>query len=168
MSNRATNDAEETEEHERPQFEVEPSELDETTHAEALVIYSEAQNNIRFSKNLQWRVLGGALALFTLFVIAADIGHRNPPFVKTVIGLSLFVSAGAIATLIILQSWQNTERSKIRAAGRYLSNYFRAVYRKKSRFKANLDRYILLSLMALTICMGNFVAVKLLLNRFLP
>lgn len=165
MSEEARDDAEEQE---RPHFEVEPSELDETTHAESLVLYTECQNNIRFSKSLQWRMVAGTLALFALFVAAADMGHGSERFVKTIIDISPFVSAGAICTLVILQAWQNTERSKIRAAAKFLSNYFRAVYRKKSRQRANLHRYVLLSFMILTICVGNFIVVKLLLVRDLP
>ena len=51
-------------------FEVEPSELDEATHAEALVLYRDSQDNIRFSKGLQWKTLGGALAIIALLGLA--------------------------------------------------------------------------------------------------
>ena len=41
---------------------VVPSDLDEKTHAEMLMIYNECANSVRFAKSQQWTTTGGALA----------------------------------------------------------------------------------------------------------
>lgn len=147
-------------------FEVEPSELDEATHAEALVLYRDSQDNIRFSKGLQWKTLGGALAIFALLGLAGWNGERTETYLKTLIVLSWAISAGAIYAVCILQSWQNTEREKLRKIIAEFSNLFHAVYRLKSRTEANIHRYILLSFMIITMLLGNFVLAKLLTPFF--
>jgi hypothetical protein len=43
---------------------------------------------------------------------------------------------------------------------------FRAVYHFKSRTEANIHRYILLSFMAITMLLGNYVLAKLLTPLF--
>lgn len=147
-------------------FEVEPSELDEATHAEALVLYRDSQNNIRFSKGLQWKTLGGALAIIALLGLAGWNGERTETYLKTLIVISWAISAGAIYAICILQSWQNTEREKLRKIIAEFSNLFHAVYRLKSRTEANIHRYILLSFMIITMLLGNFVLAKLLTPFF--
>jgi hypothetical protein len=147
-------------------FEVEPSELDEATHAEALVLYRDSQDNIRFSKGLQWKTLGGALAIIALLGLAGWNGERAETYLKTLIVISWAISAGAIYAICILQSWQNTEREKLRKIIAEFSNLFHAVYRLKSRTEANIHRYILLSFMIITMLLGNFVLAKLLTPFF--
>jgi hypothetical protein len=147
-------------------FEVEPSELDEATHAEALVLYRDSQDNIRFSKGLQWKTLGGALAIIALLGLAGWNGERTETYLKTLIVISWAISAGAIYAICILQSWQNTEREKLRKIIAEFSNLFHAVYRLKSRTEANIHRYILLSFMIITMLLGNFVLAKLLTPFF--
>ncbi|MFT5485534.1 MAG: hypothetical protein ACI9JL_000343 [Paracoccaceae bacterium] len=147
-------------------FEIEPSELDETTHAESLILYRDSQDNIRFAKSLQWKTLGGSLAIFALLGFAALNGNRQEGHLKTLIVISWAISAGAIYAICILQSWQNTEREKLRKIVGEFSNMFRAVYRIKSRTEANIHRYILLSFMAITMLLGNYVLAKMLTPFF--
>lgn len=151
---------------EEARFEIEPSELDETTHAESLILYRDSQDNIRFAKSLQWKTLGGALAIFSLLGFAALNGERQEGHLKTLIVISWAISAGAIYAICILQSWQNTEREKLRKIVGAFSNMFRAVYRLKSRTEANIHRYILLLFMAITMLLGNYVLAKLLTPFF--
>jgi hypothetical protein len=48
------------------------SEVDELTHAELLCLYQVSEENIRFSKLLQWRTTGGTLAIYVLFLLMAS------------------------------------------------------------------------------------------------
>jgi len=147
-------------------FEVEPSELDEATHAETLTLYRDSQDNIRFAKGLQWKTLGGTLAIFTLLGFAGFNGEHREGYLKTLIVISWAISGGAIYAICILQSWQNTEREKLRKIVVELSNLFRAVYRIKSKTEANVHRYILLAFMAITMLLGNYVLATLLTPLF--
>lgn len=158
-------DTEDSLEEEAP-FEIEPSELDETTHAESLILYRDSQDNIRFAKSLQWKTLGGALAIFALLGFAGMNGEYKEAYQKTLIVISWAISAGAIYAICILQSWQNTEREKLRKIVGEFSNMFSAVYRLKSRTEANIHRYILLAFMAITMLLGNYVLAKTLIPLF--
>jgi len=151
---------------EEARFEIEPSELDDATHAESLILYRDSQDNIRFAKSLQWKTLGGALAIFALLGFAGLNGATQEGHLKTLIVTSWAISAGVIYAICILQSWQNTEREKPRRIVGEFSNMFRAVYRFKSRTEANIHRYILLSFMAITMLLGNYVLAKLLTPLF--
>lgn len=148
---------------EEPRFEIEPSDLDETTHAESLILYRDSQDNIRFAKSLQWKTLGGALAIFALLGFAGQNGEHTETYQKTLIVISWAISAGSIYAISILQSWQNTEREKLRRIVGEFSNLFGAVYRIKSRTEANIHRYILLAFMAITMLIGNYVLAKTLI-----
>lgn len=158
--------AEEIDGEEIPGFEIEPSELDEATHAETLTLYRDSQDNIRFAKGLQWKTLGGTLAIFFVLGFAGFNSEQTEGYLKTLIVLSWAISAGAIYAVCILQSWQNTEREKLRKVVAELSNLFRAVYRIKSKTEANIHRYILLVFMAVTMLMGNYVLATILTPLF--
>jgi hypothetical protein len=147
-------------------FEVEPSELDEATHAESLTLYRDSQDNIRFAKGLQWKTLGGTLGIFVLLGFAGFNSDQREGYLKTLIVISWAISAGAIYSACILQSWQNTEREKLRKIVAALSNLFRAVYRIKSKTEANIHRYILLVFMAITMLIGNYVLATILMPLF--
>ena len=151
-----------------PPFEVEPSELDELTHAETLSLYRDAEDNIRFAKGLQWKTLGGTLAIFAALVVACYAANPVEIFAKTCIVLSLVVSAGSIYSISILQSWQNTEREKVEMSLRWFSNVFASIYGTKSRVEANIHRYILISFMAITILIANYLSVVLLMKIYRP
>jgi hypothetical protein len=147
-------------------FEVEPSELDEATHAESLTLYRDSQDNIRFAKGLQWKTLGGTIAIFVLLGFAGFNSDQHEGYLKTLIVISWAISAGAIYAICILQSWQNTEREKLRKIVAELSNLFRAIYRIKSKTEANIHRYILLVFMAITMLIGNYVLATVLIPLF--
>tara|TARA_R110000868_G_scaffold46376_5_gene153221 strand:+ start:421 stop:927 length:507 start_codon:yes stop_codon:yes gene_type:complete len=147
-------------------FEVEASDLDETTHAECLVLYRDSEDNIRFSKGLQWKTLGGTLAIFAILGVAGINSDHRESYLKTLIVISWAISAGAIYAISILQSWQNTEREKLRRIVGEFSNLFRMVYRIKSRTEANIHRYILLAFMVITMLIGNYVLATILTPLF--
>lgn len=151
---------------EPPRFELEPSELDETTHAESLTLYRDSQDNIRFAKGLQWKTLGGTLGIFALLGFAGFNSDQREGYLKTLIVISWAISAGGIYAICILQSWQNTEREKLRTIVAEFSNLFRTVYRLKSKTEANIHRYILLVFMAVTMLIGNYVLATVFMPLF--
>lgn len=166
MAERNTGDDPEFGDEDTTPFEVEPSELDEATHAESLTLYRDSQDNIRFAKGLQWKTLGGALGIFVLLAFAGFNSDQREGYLKTLIVISWAISAGAIYAVCILQSWQNTEREKLRKIVAELSNLFHAVYRIKSKTEANIHRYILLAFMAITMLIGNYVLATVLMPLF--
>tara|TARA_R110002110_G_scaffold406473_1_gene626659 strand:+ start:549 stop:1037 length:489 start_codon:yes stop_codon:yes gene_type:complete len=151
---------------EESRFALEPSELDEATHAEALTLYRDSQENIRFAKGLQWKTLGGTLAIFALLGFTGFNSELREGYLKTLIVISWAISAGAIYAICILQSWQNTEREKLRKIVAEFSNLFHAIYRLKSRTEANVHRYILLAFMVVTMLIGDYVLATILTPLF--
>ena len=143
---------------------VEPSELDELTHAEVLVLYRGCQDNIRFAKGIQWKTVSWTVVIFTLFVLACNFIYRDEVFVRTVIFLSFGVSMASIYALSIYQSWQGTEREKVRIIIEHLSNLATTIHRKKSRVEANIHRFTLYGFMVFVILAGNYLAVVVLLQ----
>ena len=69
-------------------FDIESSNLDDSTHAEVIALYADAQDNIRFSKNLQWRAMSGAIILFVLLVLSCRLTDSGTNFVNSVICVS--------------------------------------------------------------------------------
>ena len=143
-----------------------PSELDDLTHAELQVMYQVCQDNIRFAKSIQWRTVGSTLIVFVLMVVACYFLNKAPVFVKTITGLSFAFSAGAIYALSIYQSWQGTERDKVRHILEKFSNVARDIHRIKSRVEANIHRYILFAFMVVSILIANYLTVVLLMKLY--
>src|SRR3954469_15675715 len=71
-----------------------PSELDERTHAEMLMLYHEAVKTSRFGKLQQWRSMAiGIVSIFALGVLGAHLFEdaflfRLVQFLAVVIGLA--------------------------------------------------------------------------------
>lgn len=166
MATAATDIADDIEDDSPQPFEIEPSMLDDQTHAETLSLYRDAGDNIRFAKGLQWKTLGGTLAMFALLVVACYAGNPEEMFAKTCIVLSVIIAAGSIYSISILQSWQNTEREKIELTLRWFSNVFVRVYGTKSRVEANFHRYILIAFMAISIVIANYLTIVLLMKIY--
>jgi hypothetical protein len=146
--------------------EIVPSELDELTHAELRLLYQGCQDNIRFAKSIQWRTVGSTLIVFVLMVAACHFLNKDEFFVKTITGLSFAFSAGAIYALSIYQSWQATEREKVRTILKRFSSAAREVHRIKSQIEANIHRYILFAFMAIAILIANYLTVVLLMKLY--
>src|SRR5262245_36552002 len=92
---------------------VEPSDLDELTHAEMLELYRGSTDTIRFAKHQQWGTLLGSLSLFVLLGLTGDYAAKTGFLFKLCIIISLVLSVGAIYSLVIYQFWQNAEREKM-------------------------------------------------------
>ena len=154
------------EESEFEEPELIASEVDELTHAELLCLYRDTQENIRFSKRIQWRTTGGTLAAFVIFVLLARFYSKTGDMTKVLTMMTFAVGATSIYMLVIFQSWQGTERDKIQLIIGNLSSLARDVYTIKSKREADIGRYILLGFMCCTVLIGGFLTLCRLLGWF--
>ena len=105
--------------------------------------------------------MSGAIILFVLLVLSCRLTDSGTNFVNSVICVSFLVSARSIYSLATFQSWQGTEREKIRELVSKLSNLSTLFYGLKSRMEANVHRFILLAFMITGILGANYFAVVL-------
>lgn len=128
-----------------------PSELDERTHAEMLMLYHEAVKTSRFGKMQQWRSMAiGLMAIFGLGVLGAHLSEdaflfRLVQFLAVVLGLA------AVYLIVFYQFWQNTEREKLIKIMSRLSNLSRSIRDMSSGREASLRRFVVLGFMILVI-----------------
>ena len=142
------------------------SEVDELTHAELLCLYQDSEENIRFSKLLQWRTTGGTLAIYLIFALMAFYYPEASVMTKILIILSFLVGSISMSILGIFQSWQGIEREKIRLVISKLSSLAREIYNIKPKRMANIERYILYCFMCCAILTGGFFALSRLMRWF--
>ena len=135
------------------------SELEERTHAEALMLYHECAESVRFGKSQQWTTLGSTLVLFVVLGLIGEHAPKADFLFKLVVVLSIATSIGSIYSLMIYQFWQNSEREKLTALADKFSNFTRRVRGYTSPREANIHRYILLTFMAITTVIGNWVMI---------
>ncbi len=137
---------------------LEPSSLDDNTHAEMLALYRESTRTILYAKTRQWRTLGAACIAHVAIVSVGYLTLIPPAAHQTLVILSFLVSAMAVSILIIYQIWQHTEMLKLRKITAFLSGHFETVRHIKSRIEANIHRYILLCVMIISILLTNVIA----------
>lgn len=142
------------------------SEVDELTHAELLCMYQDSEENIRFSKLLQWRMTGGTLVIFVCFALLALHYGKSGDMTKILTILTYVVGAMSIYALVLFQSWQGTEREKIQLITAKLSSLARDVYNTKSSLAANIERFTLLGFMCGAILTGGFLTLSRLMRWF--
>ncbi len=138
--------------------DLEPSALDDLTHAEMLALYRESTRTILFAKTRQWRTLGAACIAQVAIVTVGHVIELPDAMHRTLIILSFLISAMSISILLIYQIWQHTEMLKLRKITSYLSGHFEQIRHIKSRVEANIHRYILLSVMVISIIITNIIA----------
>lgn len=144
---------------------VEPSELDELTHAEMLELYRGSADTIRFAKHQQWGTLLGSLGLFVLLGLTGDYAAKTGFLFKLCIIISLVLSVGAIYSLIIYQFWQNAEREKMSLIADRFSNLTRMIRGLVSDRERNFHRYVLLFFMIASIVLANWLLIVFLAPR---
>ncbi len=153
----------------KPAFEGQTliaSEVDERTHAELLCMYQDSEQNIRFSKLIQWRMTAAALAIFVLFALLAQSYSTNGNMTKILVIFTCLVWAISICILIIFQMWQGTERGKIQLITSRLSSLAREVHNRKLKLAADIERYMLLSFMCCAVFTGGFLTLSRLMGWF--
>jgi hypothetical protein len=128
-----------------------PSDLDERTHAEMLMLYHEAVKTSRFGKLQQWRALAiGVFVVFGLGVLGAHVPEDAFLF-RLVQFLAVVVGLAATYLIVFYQFWQNTERDKLVRIMSRLSNLSRSIRGMSSGREASLRRFVVLGFMILVI-----------------
>lgn len=138
---------------------VVPSDLDEKTHAEMLMMYTECANSVRFAKSQQWTTTGGALAIFAALGILGEFGPHYGFLTTAVVIISMVVSGATIYSLAIFQFWQQAERGKLNMIAERFSNVMRDVRAFLPPREANVHRYILLFFMLAVILVANWLLI---------
>jgi hypothetical protein len=144
---------------------VEPSELDELTHAEMLELYRASTETTRFAKHQQWGTLAGILGLFVLLGVVGDYASKAGFLFKLCIIISLVLSVVGIYSLVIYQFWQNAEREKMNLIAERFSNLTRHIRGLVTERERNFHRYVLLFFMIASIILGNWLLIVFLSPR---
>jgi hypothetical protein len=138
---------------------VVPSDLDEKTHAEMLMMYIECANSVRFAKSQQWTTTAGALSIFVALGILGEVGPHYGFLTTAIVVISMVVSGATIYSLAIFQFWQQAERGKLNMIADRFSNVLRDVRAYLPPREANIHRYILLFFMLATIIVANWLLI---------
>jgi hypothetical protein len=137
----------------------EPSQLEESTHAEMLMMYNECALSIRFAKSQQWHSMGGVLLIFVALSVFAGFNTDSPWALKSTLALGILASIGGIYALVIYQFWQASERAKLKFIASKFSTTFRRIRGFTNPRESNFQRYVLLFFMVFTILAGNWLLV---------
>ncbi|MBI2256553.1 MAG: hypothetical protein HYU58_18165 [Proteobacteria bacterium] len=156
---------EESAETETERLTVEPSDLDELTHAEMLELYRSSSDTIRFAKHQQWGTLLSSFGLFVLLGLTGDYAAKTGFLFKLCIIISLVLSVGAIYSLVIYQFWQNAEREKMNLIAERFSNLTRMIRGLVTERERNFHRYVLLFFMVASIVLANWLLIVFLAPR---
>jgi hypothetical protein len=144
--------------------QLEPSQLDDTTHAEYRLLYDAAARNVLFAKRQQWRVV----QYFTLIALAlVAIGIATPFAADVARFVAVFltiVGIGSLGVIVMLQSWQGNEHAKMSYLANDFSNFARSALRRKPKLSGDIHRYLMLLMMLLYIVVLDVVVVRLLLD----
>ena len=135
------------------------SDLDEKTHAEMLMMYSECAQSVRFAKSQQWTSTGGALAIFVMLGVLGEVGPHYGFLTTAIIIISMIVSGATMHSLAIFQFWQQAERGKLNMIADRFSNVLRDVRAYLPPREANVHRYILLFFMLAVILTANWLLI---------
>ena len=135
------------------------SDLDEKTHAEMLMMYSECAHSVRFAKSQQWTSTGGALAIFVMLGVLGEVGPHYGFLTTAIIIISMIVSGATIYSLAIFQFWQQAERGKLNMIADRFSNVLRDVRAYLPPREANVHRYILLFFMLALVLVSNWLLI---------
>jgi len=138
---------------------IRPTELDDLSHRELLMMYSECATSIRYAKSKQWHTLAGALAFYIILGILANNLSKEDFLYKVCLGLSTFVTVCAIYGLIIYQTWQNNERRKLHYIAECLSSHLRKIRAITSSAETKFHRYTLFFFMLIALLIANWLLI---------
>lgn len=133
-------------------------ELDDRGHAEFLVLYRESSETVRYAKALMWKCVGATLLIQFGLVGLGFLTKPAPLIARVAVGTGILLACGAIYSLVIHQLWQNTERAKLAAMSKALSEPLRTIRAIQSPREANFHRYTLLSFMVVAIAVAQVIA----------
>lgn len=138
--------------------------LGDKEHREALTLYRESTDTLRFVKNHQWNTVGATLLCFLGISMIAWMADADEALAAKLMGIAIILSCSVILTLILYQFWTHNEISKIEAIDQHLSPFFSKIRRHKPRREGDIHRYLILAFMISTIILGG-VVVHLALSR---
>lgn len=135
-----------------------PSELDELTHAELRLMYEHSSRAVLFAKNIQWWSVGSSLLVFGALIAIAFFGSKDRSLVELLGLLTIVLACGVIFVLVMYQSWQFNEISRIVEIEKHFSSQYRKIRDLKSKREGNFHRYTLLVFMSIVVILGAVVA----------
>jgi hypothetical protein len=139
-------------------FENTPSDLDEASHAELVLMINQSSASLLFAKDIQWKSVGAALVVFGANIAIAHYSSVDRFLISLLGWFSIVLAAGTIFVLAMYQAWQVNELGKINAAEAHFSTLYRNVRDLKSRREGNFHRYTLLACMVVLVLSGAFVS----------
>jgi hypothetical protein len=139
-------------------FENEPSELDEATHAELLMMHNQSCTAILFAKNLQWKTVGATLLVFGANIAISHLSSENSFLISVLGWFCILLALAAVLVLCMYQAWQFNETQKIVMLEKHLSTLYRRVRDVKSRREGNYHRYTMLIMMVSVLIAAAFVS----------
>jgi len=131
-----------------------PSELDELTHKELVILYEETSAHIVFAKTQQWRTFGATLVIFAVLLGFVKFVSHEQTYMQFLTASVILITLTAISVLIIYQFWQHTEQKKLAAIAHHFSSLFRKIRGYKQKREASIHRYLLLIFMIMGLIMG--------------
>ncbi|WP_085899675.1 hypothetical protein [Kiloniella majae] len=151
-------------ENDEDEFEHIESSLDDLSHAEFLMIYQEAGENLLFAKRQQWQSIAYLSLAYVAIYFLAKANAYDAKFLNYLIACSLVLTVFAIATEIFLQFWQINEKRIIREVSKHLSTSTQRVRALKSRGESNAHRYTMLFMLMAYILMAQIALLRVLWN----
>ena len=146
--------------------ELKPSELDENTHAEMRILYSDSSQALLFAKERQWKLVGAVLLIFVAIMVIAHVLLIEANMAKGLVLASFLVSAAAIYMLIVYQVWQGTESGRQEAIAATFSNKFARIQGGQGRREGRVHGYIVLTFLIFGILLGNAATVFFLIRFY--
>lgn len=141
-----------------------PSDLDETTHAEYRMLFEEGGRNILFAKRQQWRVLEYFTLLSLSIVAICALAPAAAVIARFLAYFLLFAGAAMILTLGMLQVWQFGEGRKREALTIAFSSSARTVLRRRGSLSRDIHRFAILLILLLLVVVTDLAAFRILLD----
>ncbi|MTI09901.1 hypothetical protein [Curvivirga aplysinae] len=151
---------------EEDELELIPSELDDRSHAELLMMYNESALSIRFQKTSQWKALAmGVFILLTIIVFCEYSPDRLYGIAPWLIIISTVTTTIFGYVIFVYHLLQSLERKKIVKISESFSNLFQEIRSIKSPVETAFHRYTLLLVM-LSVLIGFCVMSIHMLSRY--
>ncbi len=141
--------------------------LDPLTHAEFLVFWRHAVDNIRYSKTMQWRILiyYSAICVFSVTVCMC-LYWTDETLTRFLFYTTWLFSFCSITVLVSLQIWQAGEQRRIDFMISKMGSWTKDAASIRSRIAGDFQRYSILGLMILYIEMASFAFTRIMWPNF--
>ncbi len=132
-----------------------PSELDDLTHAEMLMLYGEVSRAILFAKSIQWRTVASTLLVYLALICLARVFPLQLGLIRAMILGVCLIGPVALMMLIVYQMWQYNEIRRRKKIEALLSSFFRDIVGAKPSLESDVHRYLILTAMAGALAVGT-------------